>query len=45
MNVAMDPLRNQRIHLEAGLIKVKHQLGISSAGVEHDVTEGPHRNG
>ena len=39
-NAAMDPLENQRIHLEAGLIKAKHQLSVPSVGAEHDVIEG-----
>ena len=45
MNAAMDPLGNQRIHLEAGLIKVKHQLGVPSVDAEHDIVEGPPESG
>ena len=40
MNAAIDPLENQRIHLEASIIKAKHQLGVPLANAKHDIIEG-----
>ena len=37
----MKSLRNQGIHMEAGLIEAKQQLGTPLTGVEHDLAESP----
>jgi hypothetical protein len=43
MHTIVNPLGGQGVHLEASLIKTKHQLGIPSVDTEHSVAESPCR--
>jgi hypothetical protein len=45
VSATTNSLRNQGIHVEIGLIKMRHQLGIPPADAEHNVAKSPFRGG